>query len=320
MLDIELLVEARQGGDVFYAFRDAADLILPAAASGHNLLHAKNMRIEVVFRIGDAHEVENSLDACRGKNRTRTQTAAFRNACDFRMHDETAAKTFQNGRQIAAALRKNAAGQQGGLLQRERIVGITRKLKRRKCIELAMDIHVTAVEDHFQFIDTLQADFDRTLSIEKNGRVEDGAAVFIAIRRRIAPATAPIDTERKLHDMTLLRDAARIIIFKVVQRAVQDVLLNRAEAFGRLLISTDAIQRRADVIVETHGFAEIGDLKMLFKPRRLDSRQCFFLEDAFDFAGGAFGADCFRDTVHANEFAHAARPSDNRLRIGIVKS
>ena len=33
MLDVELLVEARQGGDVFDAFRDTADLILPAAAS-----------------------------------------------------------------------------------------------------------------------------------------------------------------------------------------------------------------------------------------------------------------------------------------------
>ena len=32
MLDIELLVDARQGGDVFDAFRDAADLVLPAAA------------------------------------------------------------------------------------------------------------------------------------------------------------------------------------------------------------------------------------------------------------------------------------------------
>ena len=236
------------------------------------------------------------------------------------MHDETATEAFQNGWQIAAALRENAAGQQGGLLECERIIGIARKLKRRKRIELAMDIHVTAVENDFQFIDALQADFDRTLAIQQNGRVEHGAAVFVAIRRRVAPTAAPIDAERKLHDMAFLRDAAGIIVFKVVQRAVQDILLNRAEAFGRLLISTDAVQRRTDVIMETHGFAEICHLQMLFKPCRLDGRQRLLLEDAFDFTGGTFGANRFRNAVHANEFAHAARPRDDCLRIGVVEA
>ena len=236
------------------------------------------------------------------------------------MHDEAAAEAFQDGWQVAAALRDDAAGEQGGFLERERVVGVARELERRERVEFAVDVHVAAVEDDFHVVDSFQADFDGALSVEEDGRVEDGAAVFVAVRRRVAPAAAPVDAERQLDDVAFLRDAAGLVVFKVVQRAVEDELLDGAEAFRRLAVSRDAVQSHADVVVEAHGVAEIRRLEMLFKPCRLDGRQGRLLEEAFDFAGGAFGADGLRDAVHADEFAHAARPVDDGLRIGVVEA
>ena len=65
----------------------------------------------------------------------------------------------------------------------------------------------------FHVVYSFQADFDGALSVEEDGRVEDGAAVFVAVRRRVAPAAAPVDAERQLDDVAFLRDAAGLVVF-----------------------------------------------------------------------------------------------------------
>ena len=62
----DLLVNARHGGDVFQTGGNATYLILPAAACGHDLLHGKNMGIQVLFCMFNAHKLKDCFHTgCR---------------------------------------------------------------------------------------------------------------------------------------------------------------------------------------------------------------------------------------------------------------
>ena len=197
VLNIYLLIDTRRGGYELYARSDAADLILPAAACGHDLLHCEYGCIERIVIIFNARELKNSLDRRRRENGRGAESRALGYICDLGVHLKSAAETVEDILKTASLLGNDAAGKQTSLLQSEGIKRIARILQGSDGVKFAVNIHITAVENDFALRDFNKSDLNGKLSVEGDCSIEHHSAPFKTVRTGVRPAAAPVHTKRK---------------------------------------------------------------------------------------------------------------------------
>ena len=119
----EPLLRARRGQNKLHARRHPSDLILPAAAGGHYLLHAHDAVVQIAVRMRDGEILVQRFRARAGKDGAGAQPAALGHVAHERGQIQ-AAGLRQHVFERAAFARNHAAGDQRGLVQREGIVRI----------------------------------------------------------------------------------------------------------------------------------------------------------------------------------------------------
>ena len=165
------------------------------------------MGIEIVFRVRNSEELEQGFDACRSQNAAGAETGAFRHTGDLGFHPEAAAEAREHLFQTSARGRDHTACQKSCLLQNKGIKRVADTLERFNGREFSVNIHIPAVKDDLRFVQTFQRHLYGPFPIEKDGRIENRTAVFVAVGRCIRPAAAPVDAQRQGDGMFVLRDA-----------------------------------------------------------------------------------------------------------------
>ena len=98
-----------------------------------------------------------------------------------------------------------------------------------------MDVHVAAVKNDFLFGKPLQRNLHRHASVKENGGIQHGSAVLQAVGGRVAPASAPVDTQGQAHSVTILDNAAGKVFLQADLR--HDRLADDPEGFRRVLFT-----------------------------------------------------------------------------------
>ena len=137
------------------------------------------------------------------------------------MHDKTAAQSCQNFRQFMSFFWNNATGKEAGFLEGKRIKRIPCCLKGFDSCKLSMNVHVAAVKNDFWLVDFFQDNFYWFFPIKKNRYIQYGSAFFVAVRRGIAPTTAPVYPKGKFYGMFVCDDMGIFVVSQILDGGFQ---------------------------------------------------------------------------------------------------
>ena len=99
-----------------------------------------------------------------------------------------------------------------------------------------MRTHICAFQLHHGLTQTFHPDLNRIDPPQTQCRIQHHAALFITIRRRICPASAPVDTHRQTNIHLVLCDVALPYIWNSPLGRLIDRLLNRIKTTAFQLI------------------------------------------------------------------------------------
>ena len=248
LLHVDLLMDAGAGGNELDPRRQAAHLILPAAARAHDLLHGQHDGIDFVVGGLSSQKTEQALHAGAGKNAAGAEAGALRNPHHSGGQADAAAQTgadFRKGLLRSFAERNDAAGDQRRLMQGEGIVGVMAVLNLLHAVRPAGYADIRAGKFHMGFRKPFHPDLDRINAVQLQRGVQHRAALFVAVGRGVRPAAAPVNPDRKLHIHPVPGNAVILYGGQPGCRVVENGLLNGVKAEGFHPVISRAVKGKA---------------------------------------------------------------------------
>ena len=155
----------------------------------------------------------------------------------------------------------------------------------------------------------LQRHFNRLITVQKNSHIQYCAAVLVAVRRGIAPAAAPINSQGQLYSVLVIYYPCKLIIFQALYCRFHYNGLYCLKAFLRLALRP---QNRSDIIMQTQSVAEVCRTQSFLQPFPLNLRKALH---RLQLLCRRFMSYCFCDLIHLHQLTHTLVPCNYRIRV-----
>ena len=280
MLYPDILPKPRLRGDKLDPVRQAAHLILPAAAGAHQLLHAQHIGVKLVFRHFFSDILENRLHTGPGQDAAGAKAGAPGNSHHRRGQVEASAQLFQNAlKGNLLCQRKDAAGQKGRLVKGIGIKGIPAALQPLQIRKFIVGTRIRACQRDAGLLDPLHRHHHGADAVQLRRRVQHCAAVLIAVGRGVGPAAAEIHPDGKLHPHLRLCDMVRLIFGSLPNAGLVEAVADVAEALILQLLAHLSLRKPGQVIINPHTDAKLGAFRDLPQLFHLGGRDALASED-----------------------------------------
>ena len=267
-----------------------------------------------------AEILEKRFDARACKNAARAQTATLRHAVHLR-RDVQSADFRRNIRQFAALARNHAAGNQRCLVQHKRVVGIVALLQVRNCREFPTRAHIRAFQHDHRLRQTAHMHLHGILSAQQNRGIEHRSALFVAVRRRIAPAAAPVDPQRQTHRCFFFHWLMMCAKPRAVRcRARKHHALNFLKSPLDVRLSFLRItQYFAEAVEDSHPCEHVRRCRLFRNQAALIGADGSILKNFLRFLDCAAAANHRQEVLDLHGFAQVRLPFQNRRRVRAVE-
>jgi hypothetical protein len=213
--DGRLLRQAGRGFDEFDAAKDAARLILPAAAGRQHLLQRQRAGKQDVSIPSQSAQIAQRGQNRRRQNAARAQARSLGRGRDQR--DFNAAAKFgqllrQRGESAPGMKARQKSGQgEGGLGQGKRIARLGESFQIGVGFDALLHAKINRAHDQFRPLAQFGKHLNGRLAVDVHRQIEHVPAILDAIRRRVGPTAGQIQPHRaaRPNDLVIQDVAAR---------------------------------------------------------------------------------------------------------------